>query len=152
MNYFDRWALWAISSVIRLSLRLGLQCERPDCQITSGVGQAMRAGAVFLFSRRPSFLYGILLSVPDISRECRCLQISLEQPMATKDTKKKTESEYPSQEARKGISPEFRATRLWRRKRKRPLWRFSSAYLPVFKAKKGPRKSCAKPWLAVIRA
>ena len=53
--------------------------------------------------------------------------------------------------ARKGLSPEFRATRLWRAKEKGPLWRFS-AYFPVFKAKKGPRKICTKPWLPVIRA
>ena len=34
----------------------------------------------------------------------------------------------------KGLSPEFRATRLWRGlKKKGPLWRFS-AYFPVFKA------------------
>ena len=51
----------------------------------------------------------------------------------------------------KGLSPEFRATRLWRGLKKGPLWRFS-AYFPVFKAKKGPRKICAKPWLPVIRA
>ena len=52
---------------------------------------------------------------------------------------------------KKWLSPEFRATRLWRGFKKGPLWRFS-AYFPVFKAKKGPRKICAKPWLPVIRA
>ena len=53
--------------------------------------------------------------------------------------------------SQKGLLPEFRATRLRRGIKKGPLWRFS-AYFPVFKAKKGPRKICAKPWLPVIRA
>ena len=35
--------------------------------------------------------------------------------------------------------------------KKGPLCRFSACF-PVFKAKKGPRKICAKPWLPVIRA
>ena len=52
---------------------------------------------------------------------------------------------------RKGLSPEFRATRPLTRNKKGPLWRFS-AYFPVFQAKKGPRKISAKPWLPVIRA
>ena len=42
--------------------------------------------------------------------------------------------------ARKGLSPEFRATRLWRGIKKGPLWRFS-VYFPVFKAQKGPQKN-----------
>ena len=37
---------------------------------------------------------------------------------------------------RKGLSPEFRATRLWRGIKKGPLWRFS-AYFPLF----GPQKN-----------
>ena len=45
---------------------------------------------------------------------------------------------------RKGLSPEFRATRLWRGKEKGPLWRFS-AYFAAFKAKKGPEKSAGNP-------
>ena len=54
-------------------------------------------------------------------------------------------------ETQKGLSPGFRATRLSRRKKRGPLWGFS-VYFPVFKAKKGPQKICAKPWLPVIRA
>ena len=45
---------------------------------------------------------------------------------------------------RKGLSPEFRATRLWRGIKKGPLWRFS-AYFPVFKAKRAPEKSVRNP-------
>ena len=51
----------------------------------------------------------------------------------------------------KGLSPEFRATRLSRREKKGPIWGFS-AYFPVFKAEKDPQKICAKPWSPVIRA
>ena len=53
---------------------------------------------------------------------------------------------------RKELSPEFlRNPTLARNNKKGPLWRYS-AYLPVFKAKKGPRKICAKSWLLVTRA
>ena len=44
----------------------------------------------------------------------------------------------------KGLSPEFRATRLSRRKKKGPLWRFS-AYFPVSQAEKGAKRICTKP-------
>ena len=52
----------------------------------------------------------------------------------------------------KGLSPGFRATRLSRREKKGALSGGFSACFPVFKAKKGPQKICAKPWLPVIRA
>ena len=44
----------------------------------------------------------------------------------------------------KGLSPEFRATRLSRRVKKGPLWRFSADF-PVFKAEEGTKKSAPNP-------
>ena len=46
----------------------------------------------------------------------------------------------PPRKHRKGLSPGFRATRLSRRKKGGSLWRYS-AYFPVFKAEKGPKKN-----------
>ena len=56
-----------------------------------------------------------------------------------------------SHTTQEGLSPEFRVTRLSRRKKKGPLWRFSACF-PVFQAEKGHKKICTKPWLPVIRA
>ena len=53
--------------------------------------------------------------------------------------------------SQKGLSPEFRATRLARREKKGPLWRFSAYFLSL-KPKRTPKKVRAKPWLRVLRA
>ena len=47
-----------------------------------------------------------------------------------------------------GISPEFRATWVSRRKKKRPFPAFSFLFSCVFGAKKGKKKICAQPWYA----
>ena len=61
-------------------------------------------------------------------------------------------AEFRSNGNRQRLSPEFRATRLWRREEKGPFLEVFCSFSCV-SGQKGPRqKLCAKPWLPVIRA
>ena len=70
------------------------------CQ--SAFGPGLRSLSLIRLSmpdmiRRPWVLHnGNILSVPDVSRERRCLQTSPEQLMATKDKNDQKKSEFPS--------------------------------------------------------
>ena len=67
---------------------------------------------------------------------------------AQKEGGPRPHKEAPHGKSQTGISPEFRATWVSRRKKKKGHFQPFSAYFPVFGAKKGRRKSCAQPWYA----